>query len=172
MRVLFLFVLLSSLTFAQANDADVSNRLHKNSISFNLGTVIFANGIGAKYQRLFPYENFHVTTTIGADISRLELFGIDDFFVPSLQFGLITGKSKRHHFEFNGGIGWLYMQTPKSGFGPFTSTSFMSSPSTEKSFFIPVGNLAYRFQAPNKGFVFRTGLGFPELLYVGIGVVF
>ena len=158
--------------FAQSNESTVNGTLQKNSLSFNVGTVILVNGIGVKYQRLFPYENFRFTTTIGADIFRLKFIGIDDFFVPSLRFGLITGKSKRHHIEFNAGLGWLYMQSPKSGFGPFTSTPFMSSPSTERSYFIQVANIGYRFQVPDNGFVFRTGVGFPELLYVSFGMAF
>jgi hypothetical protein len=44
---------------------------------------------------------------------------------------------------------------------------------TEDEFRInPAGNIGYRYQKTNGHFMFRAGLGLPEALYVGIGVVF
>lgn len=37
---------------------------------------------------------------------------------------------------------------------------------------IPAGNLGYRFQKSDGHFMFRTGVGLPEGLYIGFGFVF
>lgn len=36
----------------------------------------------------------------------------------------------------------------------------------------PTGNVGYRFQRGRGGLMFRTGVGFPELFYVGVGYGF
>jgi hypothetical protein len=37
---------------------------------------------------------------------------------------------------------------------------------------LPSGNIGYRFQKPDSNFIFRTGIGWPEALYIGVGVSF
>ncbi|MFT6983614.1 MAG: hypothetical protein ACJAUD_002393 [Crocinitomicaceae bacterium] len=37
---------------------------------------------------------------------------------------------------------------------------------------LPAGNLSYRFQKSDGHFMFRTGIGLPEALYIGFGFVF
>lgn len=36
----------------------------------------------------------------------------------------------------------------------------------------PTGNIGYRFQRGRGGIMFRTGVGFPEIFYVGVGYGF
>ena len=166
MRVLFLFVFLSSLTFAQVNNTDGSNRLLKNSFSLNIGTAILANAVGLNYERVMPKKNMYYTLSVGANIYRLVFFTTENHTVLSIRNGLITGLDARNHFEASIGLGWDNVNKEASG-GIYGSGG---SSASQYSQFIPVANIGYRFQAPNKDFVFRTGLGFPELIYLGIGV--
>ena len=41
-----------------------------------------------------------------------------------------------------------------------------------KTLIIPAGAIGYRFQKPGGKFVFRTGIGFPESLYLSLGLCF
>ena len=168
MRVLFLFVLLSNLAFAQSNESTVNGILQKNSLSFNVGTALLANGGGIKYERLIPKKSVYYTLSAGAHLFRFDFFTTENHTVLSINNGLITGLDKRNHFEASIGLGWDNVNKEASS-GIYGSGG---SAASQYSQFIPVANMGYRFQAPNKDFVFRTGIGFPELVYVGLGVAF
>ena len=167
MRVLFLFVLLSNFTYAQSDESAVGN-LKQNSFSLNIGTALLANGGGVKYERLIPKNKMYYTLSAGANLFRFNFFTTENHTVLFISNGLITGLDTRNHFEASIGLGWDNVNKEASG-GIYGSGG---SSASQYSQFIPVANIGYRFQAPNKDFVFRTGLGFPELIYVGIGVVF
>jgi len=159
MRVLFVFVLLSNLTFAQPEHVPAQSLLNRNSISFDAGWALLAYGTGLKYERLIPIERYNMYTafSIGANYLVEDFFAIWRYFMPSVRLGLITGKKIKHHFEVMGGGGLLYtIPIEKFADGEFR----------------PVFNLGYRYQVPEQGFVFRTGVGFPEFLYVGFGISF
>lgn len=66
------------------------------------------------------------------------------------QFGILTGV-KKHHLEVSGG--------------------FVKS-LDDYDIFPLSGSIGYRIQKPGSHFVFRTGVGWPEALYVGLGVSF
>ena len=168
MRVLFLFVFLSSLTFAQVNDTDGSNGLLKNSFSLNIGTAILATAAGLNYERVMPKKNMYYTLSAGVNLFRFVFFTTENHTVLSIRNGLITGLDARNHFEASIGLGWDNVNKEASG-GIYGSGG---SSASQYNQFIPVGNVGYRFQAPNKNFVFRTGFGFPELLYISFGVAF
>jgi hypothetical protein len=38
--------------------------------------------------------------------------------------------------------------------------------------FWPSGSMAYRFQKPDRPFIFRVGAGYPEAVFVGLGLAF
>jgi len=167
MRVLFLFVLLSSFTYAQPDELALGT-LQKNSFSLNIGTALLANGGGVKYERVMPKKNMYYALSAGVNLFRFDFFTTENHTVLFISNGFITGLDKRNHFEASIGLGWDSVNKEASG-GIYGSGG---SPASQYSQFIPVANIGYRFQGPNKDFVFRTGLGFPELIYVGIGVAF
>ena len=68
-----------------------------------------------------------------------------------IQGGIITGR-KSSHFEAALGAVYLF-DNDLEGYAPALS-------------------VGYRLQKPGSHFMFRTGLGFPEDVYVGIGVSF
>ena len=73
--------------------------------------------------------------------------------------GLITGINKEKHFEASLGLGWEQVQYPNASRSNYNT-------------YIPAVNIGYRFQKPNESFVFRCGVGLPELIYFGFGRAF
>jgi hypothetical protein len=76
--------------------------------------------------------------------------------------GGLIGK-KNSFFEF--GLGAMYsdgIETNTSGWSRTVRTY-------EYHEFLPVFNCGYRFQKPGGYFIFRTGLGFPEVYYLSLG---
>jgi hypothetical protein len=67
------------------------------------------------------------------------------------QYGILTGV-KKHHFEVSAGF-----------------TKFFGAKNVET---LLSGSIGYRRQKPDSQFIFRTGVGWPETLYLGIGVSF
>ena len=159
MRTLFIFVLLSNLTFAQTETIPVTSTLNKNHINFNASWSIVAYGIALDYERLLPSKkyNLYSSFSIGAGLTEINFFTIDQYFVPTIQYGIITGLGSKHHFEAKGGI----------------STPLNRSPLRFDDYdIIPNLKIGYRLQAPKESFVFKTGVGFPDVLYVSFGFSF
>ncbi|GEM_PF-1381122 len=171
MRVLFFFLLFSTITFSQSNDTVHQNTLTSNSISFTLGSVVLANGLGLTYQRIVkPKQNKSICFTLSAAVNllRVDFFGVSKTSILSIRGGLLTGFDKRNHFEANIGAGLANVEEEAYS-GIYGSGG---SPASEYRDIYLVGNIGYRFQRPNDDFVFRTGIGYPELLYVGFGIAF
>lgn len=78
-----------------------------------------------------------------------------------------------NHFESSIGVTLLY---DKSSYdiGVSNARYFDEQiPSqTEYMNLFPSGTLGYRYQKPNGRFVFRTGVGFPDIVYLSLGVAF
>ena len=159
MRVLFIFVLLSNLTFAQAKTNPVPSTLNKNNINFNAAWSIVAYGIALDYERLLPSKkyNLYSSFSIGAGLHEINFFTIDQYFVPTFQYGIITGLESKHHFEAKGGISTPLNRRPLR-FDDYN--------------ILPNLKIGYRLQSREESFVFKTGVGFPDLLYVGFGFSF
>lgn len=84
----------------------------------------------------------------------------------------LTGKNN-NHLEFSLGLASLY---DKSGYNYLkqevdNNESSKLSRSNYYNFKTSFG-VAYRFQKPNGRFIFRSGLGWPEILFISTGVCF
>ena len=81
-----------------------------------------------------------------------------------------TGK---HHFESSIGGTLLYDQSSYE-IGVSNAEYFGEQiPSrTQYMIFAPAGTLGYRFQKPDGKFIFRTGAGFPDIVYISFGASF
>ena len=184
MRLLFVFVFLSSFTFGQVHD--ISNKRNaKNILLANIGTTIyFFHNVGLKYQRIFLHQKINSAFTIGQDFLYADFFNRDNYFITSLKYGIIT-KTKNnnpHHFEINTGIGFIHNKVISRNGISFSYGSYgalpsetdepISEPVNERNYFSLVGNLGYRYQSEESSTVFRFGVGFPELLHIGLGFSF
>jgi len=83
----------------------------------------------------------------------------NDYIQASLLPNLISGRGK-NHFEF--GLGPVYLFDWDEGRSIFTR------PRHFVNIFIQL-NMGYRYQSPYKRFIFRTGAGYPEYVYFGMG---
>lgn len=88
-----------------------------------------------------------------------------------------TGK---HHFESSIGVTALYdklsYDISVSNYNYVVGTGNLDNEVPPSIFdyigIYPAGTLGYRFQKPEGRFIFRTGAGFPDVVYVSFGVVF
>ena len=101
--LLFLSVFLFVNIFGQTDKTKV---LNKNTINFNAGWSIIVYSANLDYERLIPSKkrNIYSTLSIGAGLYEVNLFGIDQYFVPSLHYGIISRLQSNHHFDVKAGI--------------------------------------------------------------------
>lgn len=168
MRVLIIFLFLVNSIFAQIQNEQIKTSLNKNSLSFNIGTAILANGLGLKYERIIARKQLYYSISANVNFFRFSFFGAENHTVLSVSNGFITGIDERNHFDANVGLGWGYVNVESYG-GIYGSGG---SPASQYNQFLPVASCGYRYQVPNDGFIFRTGVGYPELLYISFGVSF
>tara|TARA_B100000963_G_C22191987_1_gene479239 strand:- start:66 stop:554 length:489 start_codon:yes stop_codon:yes gene_type:complete len=157
--VFVLILVASNITFSQSKKMSSKNNLNGNNFSLNLGSALIINGIGLKYERLIPRKKVYYTLMGGVHFNRINFFGFEDHLTVYFSNGLITGINKRKHFEASLGLGLDMYRYPQS-----TGFRYVE--------FAPIFNIGYRFQVPDESYVFRSGIGFPELIYLGFGLSF
>jgi len=161
-----LFLLLTS-SLALSKPYDWKNKkesynkqlLNNNNINFGLGYGIIAINANTTFQRLKAHKKIYSTWSVGLNYLIVSFFSDDHVFIPSLRFGIITGIDKKHHFEINAGP-HLLVGMYNDGFD-FAASEF------DFGF-----NIGYRKQKPQDSKIFKAGVGYPELLYVGLGFSF
>ena len=160
-----LFALLTSISaLSQTHEWNNKNKkesnnkqlLNNNNINFGLGYGIIAINANTTFQRLKAHQKIYSTWSVGLNYLIVSFFSDDHVFIPSLRFGIITGIDKKHHFEINAGP-QLLVGMYNDGFD-FAASEF------DFGF-----NIGYRKQKPHDSKIFRAGVGYPELLYVGLG---
>ncbi len=170
--ILFLLLLISTISFAQDDTNEKpslgNNNSLKNVVYVNFGSSFLYNAIDVNYDRLLwqPqkgfFKNYYLNVGIGV-FSLNSLYSGPDANGVIGNVGIVglTGKSKKH-FEF--------------GLSAATNiiTKITSDDDNEDSknevFIFPEVSIGYRYQ--EKGYVFRTGIGFVTLLYIGFGFNF
>lgn len=141
------------------NDSTTRLLLNKNNVSFGIGYGIIAINANATYQRLKAHKKIYSVWSAGLNYLFVSFFSEDHVFIPSLRYGIMTGVNKKHHFEINAGP-QLLVSIYNDGLD-FAASEF------DFGF-----NLGYRKQKPQSSKIFRVGVGYPELLYVGFGFSF
>jgi hypothetical protein len=144
-----LIIFFNTIVSAQEKRADsLKINLNKNSINLSYGIA----------QAYFSYERVFQGKVFGSSNSSIVDFGLGGVaywegaspYVIS-RFGILTGSGSRH-FEAKLGVFGI--------FGP------------DMQGVLPSGAIGYRKQKPGSNFIFRTGIGFPDLLYVSWGLSF
>jgi hypothetical protein len=143
--------LLSTPTFSQENTESDPVLFKPNMFHGGLGFggVIFT--ATTNYERILTQHLDKVVTAtfakigIGAYLS----WGGDGQYIFA-QYGFMTGK-KANHFEASAGPNFIL------GDDDLLPVAF---------------NFGYRHQKPGKSFMYRTGIGFPEIIYFGMGLSF
>jgi len=164
MRILVIIIFLSyiNICYSQGLNTDInSNKLNKNVIYATLGVYPgeFYGTLMGNYERMiieFP------TTFISSLWVRVGAgpwvwwTGNGTNYVSTIS--LLTGR-KGVHMET--GLGALLTYNPESkNFRHLIRDRYLA------------GNIGFRFQKPGGKFVFRTGIGWPEFLYLSLGYSF
>ena len=164
----FLLILFtSSLALSQSDDwknkktKEFNSELHlnKNNVNFGLGYGVIAINANTTYQRLKAHQKIYSVWSAGLSYLFVGFFSDDHIFIPSLRYGIMTGIDKKHHFEINAG--------PQLLVGIYNDRLDFAASEFDFGF-----NVGYRMQKPQGSKIFRTGVGYPELLYVGLGFSF
>lgn len=123
----------------------------KNTIHGSVGTLLIGFTANIFYDRILSEsENeskFSTFVRFGYQENIL-LFSQGRAFI--LERGILTGRNFGH---FESALGVAYLQS-------------------ENDVIRPAFSVGFRGQKANGNFIFRTGIGFPELLYFGIGLGF
>lgn len=152
---IFLFLIICSFSFYSQNDT-----IKNEELTFSKNTI---------YVSILPYPQF------------------DEIFSLSAHYELIIGTNKKQNFNtiFRFGTGLLSIGW---GGAPYINSSFGFFTGSKKSHFemtlgaitfplsdwftLPAGTFGYRYQKLGGGFIFRTGIGFPEVLFISFGKSF
>jgi hypothetical protein len=177
--MLLLFMLLSSLVNAQSisyysEDKSVLNDTifvgkpvntvseFRHGLSANAGSAIFFSSAGIGYECLLvSTSNLRLYAGAGGAFSAVIFFGISKGAFGFLDAHLVVG-NRNNQFETAIGA-FLYAD--------LSYQSYSNNGSTFRgiSTVLPLFRLGYRYQRPGTRFYFRTGIGFPDMLYVGFG---
>ena len=151
--LVFLLIFISNSAIAQSVKKDSSElKMYKNSLNISAGPgsiLVFYLPVEIYYERMFQGKLF------GPKISSIADFGYGfeshwggegSFYM--VRYGIITGTGKRH---LEAKAGFVYFKA----FGPNPSFA-----------------VGYRSQKPQSHYIFRTGVGWPEGIYVSWGFSF
>jgi len=156
------FIFITSIGFSQGSKLEINSiGLKKNVIYATLGVEVddFYGTILGNYERMliqFP-NSFVQSFWIRVGAGCWGAWGDQGSnYVSTLS--MVMGK-KSAHLEIGSGVLFTYHRETKS-FEPLVNDSHLA------------GNLGFRFQKPGGYFILRTGMGWPEFLYLSLGFCF
>ena len=171
----FSLVLFSLFLFSKTHSQSNSSDPLKPNIVYGTYGLVTINGA---YERLIatPKEKRFFTsywTKIGYGYWSEPFGGRGNNF--SLSATALTG-SKNNHFEMNLGASSFFdrlnYDIGVSNSMIIVGGSGITPPKSDYRFIRPTGAIGYRFQKPGGHFVFRTGIGFPDVVYLSLGFCF
>jgi hypothetical protein len=148
--ITILFIVSNSSVTAQEEKTDpLKINLNKNSINLSYGIL----SAYLSYESLFQGKVFGIrnSTIVDYGLGGLAHWDGASPFIIS-RFGILTGSGRRH-FEAKVGACFFFA-------------------GDMQNMLLPSGSIGYRKQKPGSRFIFRTGIGFPDVLYVSWGVSF
>lgn len=126
----------------------------KNAIYISIHSLVYYLGANLNYEKTLQTREKGLIKIISVKLGAGQLGSLFDQTITFVHSGVhaLTGK-KNNHLDASIGV-----------------TFFSYQHSSSK--FLPAGSIAYRFQKPMGHFVFRTGVGFPEGVFVSLGAAF
>lgn len=170
------FVFVSIPFYAQSVD-DSSLFENKNSVSISGGYGLLYITGHVSYERILkPRLDNDKFRQFGFKVGYNRwVFWADDGSTFYGALNWIWGKSK-NHLETSLGLSILFESSSYeigvSNSRVINGGSGVEPSRAEYTMLLPSGNIGYRFQKPDGNFIFRTGIGFPEAVYIGFGVAF
>jgi hypothetical protein len=175
--ILILFAVLLSFQYLTAQKKQTNDTLlNKNTIYASVGWLVLYGTVNLSYERnLFqPNRKLIKYVNLKASYGKFATWGIaGDVYMLNAVF--LTGVKKNHleaiaglsiFFDREGyDIGVSNANYPYPGYEPEPSKADYTD-------FLPVLGFGYRYQKPGGRFIFRTGLNFPEMIYLSFGYAF
>jgi hypothetical protein len=160
-RRLSLAIIMGSLlwcvnSYGQTTPGDsIKPKMLNNSINLSIGPggiLALYVPAGIFYERMFQGERFlpKLTKFVDVGVGAAAYWEGESAFVFS-RYGILTGHKKYHLEATLGAVGYLN--------GDIVGV-------------LPAASIGMRRQKPNSHYVFRTGVGIPEAIYVSWGVSF
>jgi hypothetical protein len=143
-------------TYGQGTLGDsIKPKMLNNSINLSIGPggiLALYVPAGIFYERMFQGERFlpKLTKFVDVGVGAAAYWEGESAFVFS-RYGILTGHKKYHLEATLGAVGYLN--------GDIVGV-------------LPAASIGMRRQKPNSHYVFRTGVGIPEAIYVSWGVSF
>lgn len=138
----------------KVTDENVQLISYKNLVYGGIGSVLLYSPAYVYYERQlqerFLKSKFSSFVTVGTGAAA-HWEGASEYF--ALRFGLLLGENT-HHLETSLGTSYFYHGDMQDAIIPISFT------------------VGYRKMIPRQNFVFRTGIGWPESLYVSWGLRF
>ncbi|SFT74005.1 hypothetical protein SAMN05216474_2066 [Lishizhenia tianjinensis] len=149
--LLLSLLLISPLNFSQEREQEIIVKdYYPNAVygSLGIGGLYFtATGF---YERTLSY-NGRLRTFAKVGVGGYALWGIGGVYGMG-HLGLLTG-ANNNHLELSAGYNRFFTGDLQGDY-PLS------------------GTMGYRFQKPDGLFIFRTGVSFPEAVYLGLGFSF
>lgn len=144
---------------AWSQDAN-TNYVDKINLNVNVGTSIFYNSASLNIEsKTFLNSVKHkLKLSAGFGLWQFSLFDSNDGFYLNTKLVYLLG-SKSHHFEVDLGANYQFDIKQNESNYSFLSTA-------------PNVFIGYRYQRPNKRFMFKTGLGMIDFFQFGFGYSF
>ncbi len=148
--------------------------LNKNSIYTNVSPLLLYVGTNINYERILKQGLWNSSVSV---VSKIGVGTFSSWVTSGIyslaQVGLLTGKRK-HHLELSAGINVFHPGIESYGGKIYFSDDRVGDPAPGHPF---SGNIGWRFQPPKTSnrkfnFLFRAGIGLPDLAYIGIGFAF
>ena len=174
---LTIFVLGSTLgsgLFGQAEDS--ITRAPKNVMYASAGNLVHYFTSNVNYERLLTTsdEKIHGSYYLHVGYGGFATWGVSGR-TTDLSVKWLWGQ-RRSHFELGLGLVNFF---DKEGYNIGVSNANYPSPGTSPEpsrfaymFIVPAGTIGYRYQKPEGGLVFRTGIASPDGIYLSAGYAF
>lgn len=164
-------IIFSTLTgYGQSEPPDY--KVTRNVVQLSAGFGGYFGAYNVNYERLLIQFEDNSLVGLWGKVGLGEYAVIYDLGGPyqHVSLGLLGGR-KKSHFELNFGGARMY---DKRGFEGYWKIQYPSTAPKKANYvqWNPVGSMGYRYQKPDGNFVFRTGLGYPEGVFIGLGVAF
>ena len=149
--IVFLLLISNNISAQESNANSTENKMFNNAIYGSVGFGGLYFSATAYYERMFQRnaQQSKISTFVKAGYGGAAYWEGESSYILG-QFGILTGVRK-NHLEVSAGLVKFL-------------DDYFSSPLS--------GSIGYRFQKPGGHFIFRTGVGWPEALYFGLGVSF
>jgi hypothetical protein len=179
MKMKLMFFLLLGMNFLNARTNfhppdSLRNNLKPNAIGVSTGFFPIYVAWNLYYERRIFYSEQYLFKTFylrasGGTWEALSPYGHH----AGLSICGLTGIGK-HHFELRFGATAIIETGRYKNEKKYPYNFPNQQPVLLKNYLLlwPSGSMGYRFQKPGGHFIFRTGAGYPEAIYVGLGLAF